>query len=342
MRYTLYSENDVFLRRAFLAFPKGLYPPERQTQDAKTEKQILLGTHPLSVDFAAYPFLALDENNQPAARCLLTLCPGDENGYVGFFESEDAPDAAALVLNAAADKARLFGRSRLVGPYNASNWLGYRFKTSNFRESFTGEPNNKAFYPRLWEQCGFVVTDHYFSNHMRVQADTGLRQLKAFREAGYDFRTITFRTFDTCLEEICALMHALYGARPGFQYITEEQFVALFSPLRYVLDHEMVKLVYKDDKLAAFVICVPNCGARAAGLRSIRRAPTEYAISCVGVSPEHAGLADALSELLEHDLRCRNCTSVTPLMRDGSASGAFFQMPKTSRTDYVLMARELI
>ena len=73
MRYTLYSENDPFLRRQFLDFPKRLYPPERQTQDRKAEKAILLGTHPLSVDFAVYPFLALDENDQCAARCLLTL-----------------------------------------------------------------------------------------------------------------------------------------------------------------------------------------------------------------------------------------------------------------------------
>ena len=179
MRYYLYTENDPFLRAKFLAFPERLYPSERLTQDKKTERQILLGEHPLSVDFAVYPFLALDENDEPAARCLLTLYPGDENGYVGFFESEDAPDAAQLVLDAAAEKAKLFGRSRLVGPYNASFWLGYRFKTSNFFETFTGEPQNRPFYPRLWEQCGFTVTDHYFSNHMRVPTDADLRHLPA-------------------------------------------------------------------------------------------------------------------------------------------------------------------
>lgn len=355
MRYTLYSENDFFLRRAFLALPEGLYPPERRTQDRKTEQQILLGTHPLSVDFAVYPFLALDENDQPAARCLLTLYPGDENGYVGFFESEDAPDAAALVLTAAAEKAKLFGRSRLVGPYNASFWLGYRFKTSGFRDYFTGEPNNLAYYPRLWEQCGFAVTDHYFSNHMRVPTDAdvsekAVRRLKAFREAGYDFRTITFRTFDDSLRDIYALLIELYSSFPGFQYITERQFVALFSPLRYVLDHEMVKLVYKGGALAAFVICVPNYGTRTAGritphtaaeILAIRRAPTEYAIPYMGVSPKHAGLGNALSELLKHDLQRKNCTSVTALIHDGKVTGGFYRILKTGQTDYVLMARDL-
>ena len=77
MRYTLYSENDAFLRRLFLDFPRRLYPPERLTQEPKTERQLLLGTHPLSGAFDVFPFLALDDSGQPAARCLLTLYPGD-------------------------------------------------------------------------------------------------------------------------------------------------------------------------------------------------------------------------------------------------------------------------
>lgn len=355
MRYILYSENDDLMEALFLDLPPRLYPPERLTQDVKTELQLLRGEHPLSADFAVYPFVALDENYQTAARCLLTLYPGDANGYVGFFESEDAPDAAQLVLDAAAAKAKLFGRSRLIGPYNASFWLGYRFKTSSFFKSFTGEPENLAYYPRLWEACGWRVTDHYFSNHMRVPTDAdhspkAERRLRDFRSAGYDFRTITFRTFDDTLRDIYALLTRLYSAFPGYQEITEEQFVALFSPLRYVLDHEMVKLVYKDGALAAFVICVPNYGNLTAGkitprrfreILRIRSAPTEFSIPYMGVAPEHAGLGNALSELLKHDLQRKNCTSISALIHDGKVTGGFYRVLKTGQTDYVLMAREL-
>ena len=355
MRYTLYSENDAFLRARFLAFPEKLYPPERQTQDKKTERQLLLGTHPLSGDFDVFPFLALDENRQTAARCLLTLYPGDENGYVGFFESENAAEAVSLVLDAAAEKAGRAGCSRLVGPYNASFWLGYRFKTSSFFKRFTGEPENRAFYPRLWERSGFAVTDRYFSNHMRVPTDADAnpkaeRRLREFREAGYEFRTITFPTFDACLREIYALLTRLYSAFPGYQQITEKQFFALFSPLRYVLDYEMVKLVYHGGALAAFVICVPNYGNLTAGeitprkllkILRIRSAPTEYSIPYMGVDPAHAGLGNALSELLKHDLQRKNCTSVSALIHEGKVTGGFYRILKTGQTDYVLMAKDL-
>ena len=355
MRYTLYAKNDAFLRREFLALPAQLYPPERRTQDRKTERQLLRGTHPLSGDFALRPFLALDELGRAAARCVLTVYDGDENGCVGFFESVDDPDAARTVLSAAAAEAALCGKTQLVGPYDASFWLGYRFKTTNFRRRFTLEPNNRACYPRLWEQCGFAVTDHYFSNHMRVPTDAdvsqkAVRRLRQFEASGYDFCTMTFGTFDKCLREIYALLTALYRTFPGYRPITERQFVTLFSPLRWVLDYDMVKLVYKDGALAAFVICVPNyVNLLSAPLTprtlrqilAVRRAPTEYVIPYMGVSGEHAGLGNALSELLRQALQEKGCTSVSALIHDGKVTGGFYRVLKTDETEYVLMAREL-
>lgn len=355
MRYTLYAENDAFLRKRFLELPRGMYPAERDTQDRKTEEALLKGTHPLSENFRVYPFLAMDESGWGAARCLLTIYPGDEKGCVGFFESEDCPEAAKLVLDAAAEKAKSLGCSTLVGPYNASFWIGYRFKTSSFQRYFTGEPNNKAYYPRLWEACGFHVTDHYFSNHMRVptEADVipkAVKRLERFRADGYDFRTITPKTFDRCLVEIYHLLTELYSTFPGYQPITERQFVSLFGSLKFVLDHEMVKLVYKDQKLAAFVICVPNYGALVEGklklrdlgkILRIRRAPREYVIPYMGVSPEHAGLGNALSELLRQDLIRKNAASFSALIHDGKVTGGFYKNLKIGQTDYVLLERKL-
>ena len=351
----LYTKNDAFLRRRFLSLPRELYPSERRTQEPKTERQLLRGTHPLSSDFEVFPFLALDENDRPVSRCLLTCYPGDDAGYVGFFESEDAPEAAAMVLNAAAAMAKQLGKHRLVGPYNASFWIGYRFKSTNFRDYFTGEPCNKAYYPRLWEQCGFRVTDHYYSNHMRVptaadQSRKAMARLEHFRSLGYQFVNPTFSTFDRCLRDIYHLLTKLYSTFPGYKGISELQFVQLYSPLRFVADFEMVKLVYKDDALAAFVICIPNYGMHTAGritlrdaleILRIRRRPTEYSIPYMGVSPEHAGLGNALSELLKQDLSRKQCTSISALIHDGKVSGGFYRILLTHQSEYVLMERTL-
>lgn len=355
MCYHLYSANDPFLRQRFLSLPKELYSREQQTQEPKTERQILEGKHPLSSNFSVWPYLALDEHGQPAARCLLTFYPNDKTGYVGFFESEDSLEAASLVLDAAAEKAKELGLQRLVGPYNASFWIGYRFKIANFRDYFTGEPYNKAYYPRLWEQCGFHVTDHYFSNHLRVprpedQSRKAVLRLKKFLENGYEFQTPTFFSFDRCLKDIYHLLTALYSSFPGFQPISEETFYALYSPLRLIADYEMVKLVYKDHQLAGFVICIPNYGTHTAGhvslrdvieILKIRRRPSEYSIPYMGVAPEHAGLGNALSELLRQDLCRKNCTSVSALIHDGKVTGGFYKTLLTHQSEYVLMERLL-
>ena len=355
MQYTLYSENDAFLRRRFLALPAELYPPERRTQDPETERRILAGTHPLSPDFTVYPFLALDKTGRPAARCLLTVYPGDGTGYVGFFESADDPDAARTVLDAAEAQARRLKKQRLVGPYDASFWIGYRFRTAGFRSTFTGEPNNRACYPRLWEHCGFAAAEHYFSNHMRVPTEAdrsgkAAKRLERFRALDYDFGTMTAKTFDRDLGEIWALLTKLYSSFPGYRPITEAQFRALFAPMRHVLDFDMVLLVRKDAALAAFVICIPNYGTLTAGritprvlreIRAIRRSPTEYVIPYMGVAPEHAGLGNALAELLRQELMRRNARSISALIRDGKVTGGFYRVLKTHTSEYVLMAKPL-
>ena len=43
MRYILYSENDDLMEALFPDLPGRLYPPERLTQDVKTELQLLRG-----------------------------------------------------------------------------------------------------------------------------------------------------------------------------------------------------------------------------------------------------------------------------------------------------------
>ena len=43
----------------------------------------------------------------------------------------------------------------------------------------------------------------------------------------------------------------LYAKFPAFKLISEEQFVALFGSLKYVIDRDCVLLGYKDGALAS-------------------------------------------------------------------------------------------
>lgn len=153
-------ERDVFLK-GFLALPKTLYPRERRTQDTKAEKAILNGTHPLSGEFTVRAYLAVDDGASPQGRCVLTYYPDDPAAYVGFFECVEDLDVCRALLSAAEAQARADGKEKLVGPLNASFWIGYRFKVENFDEHFTGEPDNLPYYADFWEACGFTVSERY-------------------------------------------------------------------------------------------------------------------------------------------------------------------------------------
>ncbi|MBQ6034283.1 MAG: hypothetical protein IJL33_02175, partial [Ruminococcus sp.] len=80
------TRNEKNVHR-FLHFPSTLYSKKQLTQDIVSERALLKGEHILSHYFTIYPFLVSDENGNTAARCMLTVYPGQTYAYIGFFES---------------------------------------------------------------------------------------------------------------------------------------------------------------------------------------------------------------------------------------------------------------
>lgn len=304
-------ERDVFLK-GFLALPKTLYPRERRTQDTKAEKAILNGTHPLSGEFTVRAYLAVDDGASPQGRCVLTYYPDDPAAYVGFFECVEDLDVCRALLSAAEAQARADGKEKLVGPLNASFWIGYRFKVENFDEHFTGEPDNLPYYADFWEACGFTVSERYYSNYLRSPtpedpSEKWEKRLQRALDKGYEIRSLERGKFDEALRDIYRMLVRLYAKFPAFKLITEEQFTALFGSLKYVVDYECVLLGYKDGELAGFFVCVPNYGTLVDGDLSLRDLPAilrirrnckEYVILYIGVDRKHLGLGGAFAQTI--------------------------------------------
>lgn len=355
MRYRCLCKNERTVRRLFLELPKALYKAEMLPQDIKCERQLLEGRHILSAELEVRPFVVVDEEGAAVCRCLLTLYPDDETAYVGFFESFNCIEACRLMFLNVERTAGLCKKKRLAGPVNASIWLGYRFKTNKFEAVYTGEPYNREYYARLWQECGYSVCDRYFSNGFGKIREEDRRErfakrLERFMAEGYVFKTLKHRAFDTALKEIYELMIRLYSGFPCYRYITYGQFKALFGGLKYIVDPGMVKLVYREQELAAFFICVPNYGALTGGRMSlgklmnilqIRRSPGEYVLLYMGVRPDCLGLGSALSELVRDELCKSRCSSIGALIHEGKITGAYYQELAVSRYEYVLLDKNL-
>ena len=342
--------------RMFLALPKALYPREKRTQDTKGERAILQGTHPLSSEFTVRAYLAVDDaGTSPKGRCVLTYYDDDPAAYVGFFECVEDLDVCRALLTAAEEQARADGKEKLTGPLDASFWIGYRFKTENFDEHFTGEPDNLPYYPAFWEACGFEVAERYYSNYLRSPtpddpSEKWEKRLKKALERGYEIRTLERRTFDETLRDIYRMLVRLYAKFPAFKLITEEQFVALFGSLKYVVDYDCVLLGYKDGALAGFFVCIPNYGTMVDGDLSLRDLPAilrirrdckEYVILYIGVDRKHLGLGGAFAQTIRQIGQNKGAGSIAALIHEGNSSGVFFRELTTHTARYVLLEKAL-
>ena len=354
-KYICMRGNRKEVRGLFLALPERLYPKKLLPQNKETEKKLLEGHHPLSPDFRVIPFVVADEKRKPLCRCLLTIYPGDTTAYVGYFESVKSVKVCRLVFAHVERTAMACGIKHLLGPVDCSIWIGYRFKTNYFGNAYTGEPYNRAYYPYLWEQSGFSVCDRYFSNGMRkIRNEDGrerfIRRIEQFKEAGYEFSTLYGHDFYETLQAIYELLISLYADFPGYKYVTYEQFRALFSSLKPVLRPEMVKLVSKEGKLAAFFICIPDYGSLTAGnvtlgklikILKIKRNPGGYVLLYMGVRPDSLGLGSALAELVRQELYKNGCTSISALIHEGKITGAYYRELAVRRYEYVLLKKDI-
>lgn len=352
--YQCHEVKDRRTRAQFLSLPGKLYGNDCP-QDLKAEKQLLAGTHILSPDFEVIPFITTDRSGQTLCRCVLTYYPGDERAYLGFFESVEEIEPVKTMFRHVEQRALADGKTSILGPVDASIYINYRFKADRFDKTYTGEPYNKPYYPSLWEACGYTVCGHYHSNQLRRVEDADIdprlvRIYDRFQERGYRFVTGRKEDFDRHLGEIGPVMMELYSGFTGFKPLTQQQFLSLFSYLKFVLNFEMVKLVYKDDKLRAFGVCLPNYGALTRGrmtpwkflqLLKIRRKPEEYVILYVGAEPGSSGLGGALVHEIRNSLRRNGCTSIGALIKEGNITGRVYDMLYTDKFRYVLFSKPL-
>lgn len=351
--------HEKYIKQQFLDLPRKIFGRNLKLgdfavtipdfQDKKLEKAILDGKHVLSSDFECVPFIVLDDN-RCVARALVTLYEGDEAAYVGFFESFDDSEAVCKLMEDIASFAREKKRVKLVGPLDASFWIQYRFKLNHFDKTYTSEPVNPEYYPVLWEKAGFVMTDHYYSNMIRVPGDEDqnekcVKRLDLYKQRGYEFRHPSRENFEQSMSDVYDSLIQLYKKFPGFKSITREQFLVMYASLKNVLDFDYVELAYKDDKLKGFSISVPNYNGLTVGkitiskllkIFKIKRKPSEYVALYMGAERDSLGLGGAFAEIIRRKLQRDQATAISALIHDGKVTGYYHDELYTGKIEYGL------
>lgn len=349
-----FTSDDKQRIKDFLALPKRIYAPNELMQNETDEAALLGGTHILSHYFTVTPIL-IYRGKKAVSRAVVTVYPDDTAAYIGFFESEDDSAAAKLLFDTAAGIAEQNSLAEITGPVDCSFWIKYRLKTNRFGSPYTGEPYNKSYYPKLWEESGFSVCQKYSSNHyMIVGGDEGCEKysdrLTEKLSAGYEIKSPRPEDFGKVLREVYALLIELYSGFPAYKRISESEFCAMYKYLSSVLNYSMVKMAYYDKKAVGFFISVPNYGNSVYGkiypwqllkILAEKRKPRSYVMLYMGVDQEHRGLGKALAEAIRRELKEQGVPSVGALIRSGNSNKDYMAQLIDFEYEYALLSKKL-
>lgn len=352
MCYKCIIVNSKQEQELFLSLPKKLYNKKYLLQDLDTEIKILNKKHILSKNFEIYPYIVLDKNDNVVARCILTYYPNDTSAYLGYFECINDINAFKCLYAQIEDKVKKDSKNNIIGPIDCSFWIKYRFKANHFNHIYTGEPYNLSYYISFWKEVGFKITDNYCSNQLRVpnnndNNDKYQKRLDNFIKNGGTIRNTSKKSFNKDLLDIYNLLIKLYSKFPGFKYITKDEFIKMFSNLKLVLDFNMVKLAFKDNKLVGFFISIPNYNHLTSNINliniikifQIKKKTSEYVMLYMGVDENNLGLGSALVEIIKNELKNKNSTSIGALIHSGKVSNFYYKNLVIDKYEYVLMKK---
>ena len=339
----------------FLSLPSLLYSKSDIMQNLEEEQQQIAGCHVLSHYYQFQAYVAY-QDKKIQARCALVYYPHLNEAYLGYFEAYDNQAVISQLFTKMKHQAQNKSKIALIGPINASFWLGYRMKTSGFHEAiFSGEPHNPSYYPKLWQEAGFVVTDCYLSNFYS-QVEQGQQQKKMekryreFLKKGYCIFSPKRKEWEHYAPQVFQLLSQLYQDFPTYQAISSPEFSHIFSSLKTALDFSMVKLAFYQEELVGCLVSLPVYGNRIYKKMSLldivtffkeRYRAKRYILLYLGVKPGHLGLGSALSFPIYQAVQKRRALTIGALIHQGKVTQGYAPELQEKRRSYALYRLDL-
>lgn len=205
---------------------------------------------------------------------------GERAGFIGQYTAAGASCSRRLLESASqmlADK----GCSLAVGPMDGSTWKKYRFITERGSEPpFFLEPDNPPEYPTYFEAAGFGALATYTSaitDGLELEDPRAERVEARLQREGFRIRAFDLARFDDELHRLYEISVAAFVNNFLYQPISEEEFGALYRPIRNYIRPELVLFAERDGEPAAFLFAIPD------------RNPRRFIIKTLAAHPRYAG-----------------------------------------------------
>ncbi len=186
----------------------------------------------------------------------------ERTGFFGFFESEDDPDTARALLDAAGGWLRERGMEAVRGPlsFSINQEVGLLIEGFDM-PPMVMMPYSRPYYGRLIESAGYEkVKDlfawRYDSATVPAKAHRAVEELR--RRPDITIRTVNKSRFEEEIATILDVFNSTWSDNWGFVPVTPAEARHLGEELRQIADTNLVIVVEVEGKTAGVILAVPN------------------------------------------------------------------------------------
>ncbi|MEO0557158.1 MAG: GNAT family N-acetyltransferase [Bacteroidota bacterium] len=292
--------------------------------------------------------VVLIEDRQLVARASVWWMgtPEPGVGVVGHASWENA-EMGQRVLEAAMERLRVEGCTRVLGPMDGSTWRSYRVVVDpaphgDAEPPFASEPFPPSQIGEAFELAEFGPIAHYVSARVDLLPDRA--DLWAETQRQLEANGITVRTFNTAqadleLARLYPLIRDAFAGNLFYTPLPEAAFLAMYAPLVAQNDPVFMLIAEREDEPIGFHFGFPD-------LAQAARGESVDTIICktLAVSPSARGqgLGGALTLGMEEAGRQRGLPrALHALMHEANDSLKISRHGAQIMRRYALLGREL-
>lgn len=209
-------------------------------------------------------------NNEPAGRIAAIIdhryndYHNTKTGFFGFFESIDRQSTTDLMFRVAEDWLKQRGMDQMLGPANPSmmDEIGILIKGFDKYPSIL-MPYHKNYYDKLIKAAGYQKEMDLLTYEVTQQSVDRERSNRAMeivkkRLPGISIRKINLKKIKDEIKIIRHLFNEAWKNNWGFIPLSEEEFAALASDLKLIVDDDFAHIAEIDGKPVGFSVALPE------------------------------------------------------------------------------------
>ncbi|MDX6662040.1 MAG: hypothetical protein QOG09_142 [Solirubrobacterales bacterium] len=248
---------------------------------------------------------------------------GGNDGMFGFFETENDPEVATALLDAASGWLRERGRERMLGPmdFTTNDELGLLIEGYDVAPMIL-QPWQPPYYKELIEATGMAKTMDvlmwflHLTEQMHEQGKfhpmIHAAAEQCVNEHGVTIRNMRVKDLENEVQRFMEVYNAAWGHNWGFVPVTDEEVAFQAKNLKPIIDERWTFIAERDGEVLGAALTLPDINQVLAKMNGrllpfgwltfLRQKPKIdlVRVFALGVKPEHQHLGIAAAFYIRH------------------------------------------